>query len=153
MISGKLYIYLSESRIVISISILCRISFCPRRLSNGDGKDRRMVARVIVRKMARKESFWEENETHQHRFWSVSTPQENVATYDIWEYGGIVFKIQNQDDILILWTITSPCSYPCKWVGQSVISESVIDSFSLEIAIASPSFGSLFGFHIFICVI
>ena len=57
MISGKLFIYLSESRIVISISILCRISFSPRRLSNGDGKDRRMVARVIVRKMARKESF------------------------------------------------------------------------------------------------
>ena len=53
MISGKLFIYLSESRIVISISILCRISFCPRRLSNGDVKDRRMVTRVVVRKVAK----------------------------------------------------------------------------------------------------
>ena len=35
--------------------------------------------------------------------------------------------------------IKSPSTYPCQWVGQSVI-----HSFRLEIAIASPSFASLF---------
>ena len=35
--------------------------------------------------------------------------------------------------------IASPSTYPCQWVNGSVI-----DSFGLEIAIASPSFASLF---------
>ena len=40
---------------------------------------------------------------------------------------------------IFLDAIASPSTYPCQWVSGSVI-----DSFKLEIAIASPSFASLF---------
>ena len=40
-----------------------------------------------------------------------------------------------------LGAIASPSTYPCQWVSGSVI-----DIFRLEIAIASPSFASLFLF-------
>ena len=41
--------------------------------------------------------------------------------------------------LYFLDAIASPSTYPCQWVGQSVI-----HSFRLEITIASPSFASLF---------
>ena len=42
-----------------------------------------------------------------------------------------------------LGAIASPSTYPCQWVSGSVI-----DSYRLEIAIASPSFASLFSFEL-----